>query len=101
MKGSWSDKSLAYRLLGIFILCVAGLLLSGLLGTVLAMLIFDIDLLSATGFNLVDPTLKEVKAMKLIQLISGIGAFIVPAVLYGLLVGNPRSELALDKGLSF
>jgi uncharacterized protein len=101
MKGSWSDKSLAYRLLGIFILCVAGLLLSGLLGTVLAMLIFDIDLLSATGFNLVDPTLKEVKAMKLIQLISGIGAFIVPAVLYGRLVGNPRSELALDKGLSF
>jgi membrane protease YdiL (CAAX protease family) len=101
MKGSWSDKSLAYRLLGIFILCVAGLLLSGLLGTVLAMFIFNIDLLSATGFNLVDPTLEEVKAMKLIQLISGIGAFIVPAVLYGRLVGNPRSELALDKGLSF
>jgi membrane protease YdiL (CAAX protease family) len=101
MKGSWSDKSLAYRLLGIFILCVAGLLLSGLLGTVLAILIFDIDLLSATGFNLVDPTLEEVKAMKLIQLISGIGAFIVPAVLYGQLVGNPRGELGLDKGLSF
>lgn len=84
----------AMQLLLIAMLCVFSTVLFSLLASLLVVAFFGFDLNSFNDYS--NPTVIE--GLKLFQLLSAIGLFIVPPIIYGIVVTKkPFSALALNK----
>lgn len=82
------------QLLLIAMLCVFSTVLFSLLASLLVVAFFGFDLNSFNDYS--NPTVIE--GLKLFQLLSAIGLFIVPPIIYGIVVTKkPFSALALNK----
>jgi len=81
------------QLLLIAMLCVFSTVLFSLLASLLVVAFFGFDLNSFNDYT--NPTVIE--GLKLFQLMSAIGLFIVPPIIYGIVVNkNPLSTLAIN-----
>jgi CAAX protease family protein len=67
-------------------LCIASTILFTIIGTVVALVIYQFDLHSMSDFS--SPTANTISALKLMQLFSAIGLFIVPPIVYSLIVSK-------------
>ena len=82
------------QLLLITMLCVFSAVLFSLLATLLVVLFYGFDMNSFTDYS----NLNVIEGLKLFQLMSAIGLFIVPPFIYGIIVSKqPLSALALNK----
>lgn len=82
------------QLLLIAMLCVFSAVLFSLLATLLVVLFYGFDMNSFTDYS----NLNVIKGLKLFQLTSAIGLFIVPPIVYALIVSKKMgSTLALNK----
>lgn len=82
------------QLLLIAMLCVFSAVLFSLLATLLVVLFYGFDMNSFTDYS----NLNVIEGLKLFQLMSAIGLFIVPPFIYGIIVcKKPLSALALNK----
>lgn len=83
------------QLLLIAVLCVISAILFSLLASVLVITVYGFNLQSFTDYN--NPNVIE--GLKLFQLLSAVGLFIVPPFVYGLIVTRkPFATLSLNKG---
>ncbi len=81
------------QLLLIAMLCVFSAVLFSLLATLLVVLFYGFDMNSFTDYS----NLNVIEGLKLFQLMSAIGLFIVPPFIYGIIVSKkPLSALALN-----
>ncbi|MBI2279828.1 MAG: CPBP family intramembrane metalloprotease [Bacteroidetes bacterium] len=81
------------QLLLITILCVFSAVLFSLLATLLVVLFYGFDMNSFTDYS----NLNVIEGLKLFQLMSAIGLFIVPPFIYGIVISKkPLSDLALN-----
>lgn len=82
------------QLILILLLCLASVILFSIIGGVIAISLYGFEGIMMKDYY--DPNM--VSAMKLMQLFSAIGLFVVPPIVYGLfLTKNPFKALSLRK----
>ena len=88
------------QLIIILIICLLNVLLFSILGAVVAKLLFDININHQFSYDQL--TNNELNALKVIQLFSSIGLFILPPLIYAKLVSEtPFTELGINAKTNF
>ena len=88
------------QLVTILILCLLSVLLFSIVGAVVANLLFDVNI--SHQFSYYQLANDELNALKIIQLFSSIGLFIVPPLIYAKLVSeSPFIELGINAITNF
>jgi hypothetical protein len=86
------SKKPAIQLLLILSLCVGSVIFFSIIGVLLTVMLYGIDLSSMYDYT--DPN--TIAGLKMMQLMSAIGLFLVPPILYGVIVSkNPAKNLGL------
>ena len=89
------DKNPFLQLIFVLCLCLVSMLLFSIVGGLITVFLFDFDISSIN--NLADP--KTIEGLKMFQLFSAIGLFLVPPIAYALLTSKkPLEKLSLVKG---
>jgi len=84
------------QLLLILSLCLISVILFSVIGGLVTVLLYGFDVSDMN--NLGDP--QTIQGLKLFQLFSAIGLFLVPPILYSVFISNkPLKELSLNKGI--
>lgn len=76
------------QLILILSLCLSSTILFSIIGAVIALVMFGFDLQTMQDYT----NLQTIEALKLMQLLSAIGLFIVPPILYAIITSKKRTE---------
>ncbi len=88
------DNKPFLQLILILSLCLISVILFSIVGGLMTIVVYDVDISSLNNYG--DP--KVIEGLKMFQLLSAIGLFLVPPIAYGLFTSKkPLKKLSLDK----